>query len=177
MITLERVKEMTLETLKRTVRDGEDFMPVAFVNGPQTTVIGCPFTEETKCLAFEIVGGFARKLQATDIYLVVDSYIRVLQGGEDAKWVTDNWDIEKPTMYPKSVRQNALVINHIGFDGVTKEKLVTVVYDTTKDGDVILKQEHVSESFDGLLRECIRKGYDNPESIKLPKREEQDETW
>jgi len=166
MVTITDIKEMVMTTLRKTVREKDTFMPVAFLNGQKTAVVGCPFNEDNKYYAMEVLGSIVRKMQATDLFLVVDSYVRMLDNKDEANWVTNNWEIEKPTMFPEQLRQSALVINHIFPEDPTKNELTILVYDA-KNNEVTIRQEETCRTFDGEILRSVMKGYNNSENYRM----------
>jgi hypothetical protein len=162
-MNIQEVRDMALITLRKAVKDNESFMPVAFLNEPQTAIVGCPFDDDTKVTIFKGIGAIARQRKATELFLVTDSWIRIIDPKkEDAKWILDNWDIEKPTMFPEKLRQDCLVISQISFSDQNKNKVLTITYDK-KNGEVVLKKEEIWE-FNGIIKEAILEGYNNLEN-------------
>jgi hypothetical protein len=154
---IQEVKDMTLETLRAATKNNEAFMPVVFFDGPQPAVVGCPFSDESKVPVFRKVGAMARQMHACEIYIVTDSYIRILDP-KDAAWVVENWEIERPSMYPEKLRKDCLVITKIVPGDPKEEKIISIVYDK-KDGEIILGEEMTVDAVDGLIKESLLEGY------------------
>lgn len=158
-MNLENVKEMVLNNLKEVVKHEGDFMPVVFVEGKKPAVMGCPFTDKTKVPIFMAIGNAARDFEATTLYVVTDSYIRIIDATkEDAKWIQKNWDIEKPSMYPESMRQSCLAISQINLDG-SEGQLYTISYRVSEEKEIVITEEKVMGGGEGLVKDSILKGY------------------
>jgi hypothetical protein len=159
-MNLQEVRDMVLTNLKEVVKRDDQFMPVAFFDGPQTAIVGCPFSDDTKIPTLRKVGSMARQMHAIEVYMVMDAYMRVLEDKKEAKWVVDNWEIERPSMYPEKLRKDCLVITKITPGDPKAEDCLVIIYEK-KNGEVSVTSEDIMDSFDGLVKESILEGYND----------------
>ena len=163
-MNIQDIKEMVLINLKNVVEEGDTFMPVAFVKDEKDhlSVIGCPFKDdESKIEVMRAVGFTAAKMKSKEFFVVIDSYIRKVGKNEDPKWVTDNWDVEKPSSYPEQMRHDCLIISHLFPNSPEKDQIMSIEY-SKKDGEIIFGEESLRGSeghFDGLIKDSIMEGY------------------
>lgn len=154
---LQKIRDMTLHNLRIVVSQGDTFMPVAFLNGEKEAVVGCPFSDDTKILVLQQVGAMAHKLHSTEIFVVTDAYMRTIDP-KDIQRVQDNWDTERPSTYPSSMRVDCLVISKIVPNNPKEDKVLTIIYEV-KNKEVIIKREEEITEFDGAIKDAILTGY------------------
>ena len=130
-----------------------------FYNKKAKSILSWNFeTDEEKMKKLFTIGFYCKNHNIKEIYLTFDSYVRILQS-EDPKlinYINDNWDTEKPELYPENMRQEHLIILKMKFPN--KMNLYAQEYSYIND-NINFKSVQESDMFDGLIFDCLRDGY------------------
>ena len=114
--------------------------------------------DDEKYAAYKAVGELACQLSADVVLLLNDVAMRYMENKEDIKYVIENYDTERPTMYPESLRQDMICLSCIDFKTFDMS-LYTQKY-KKENGEVIFeKLEKANETIKGELYNMVLSGY------------------
>jgi hypothetical protein len=162
--------ERSKDILEECYNSGIDFAPVAFVIKDGFIVDAMSFSsaDDERLDGYRSVGTFCSEMDCTEVVTVIDSYVREAPDEETDKYITDNWETERPRMYPESMRQDCLLLNHIDFGGEGKAQLGYIKY-STKNGKLEIGGTKLDKPDKGgdILRQ-ISIGFMMAEAGKMP---------
>jgi hypothetical protein len=99
-------KDGYLTPIALLFNDGQFVMPIAITWDD----------DESKRNAYGMVGEEARKRSADSVILINDVAMRPVKSVEDFKYMEKNYETERPTAYPESLRKEMIVIGYIDFN-------------------------------------------------------------
>lgn len=129
---LDDIKNLNLDSLQQALDNEENFMPRVHIFGEDNVyVVFMPFqNDEEKIKMLSEVGSFAYEKKAHQIIFVSDSFMKHYDNEKDVKTAMDNWDTERPSLYPADRRQEVLLIFAMDFKNSKKEKFIMIPYKT-----------------------------------------------
>jgi len=97
-----------------------------------------------------------------NVILITDSYMKYVEP-ENVKYVEKNWDTEKPSLYPESMRKESLILMRITFDKAGGYKCLMWVYPYKKVDKKIVFEPKIIENdpkeLGGAFIEALIQGY------------------
>ena len=114
--------------------------------------------DDEKYAAYKAVGLHACLRSVDAVLLLNDVAMRRVEKKEDLKYVIENYDTERPTMYPESMRQDVITFGYIDF----KNFNISLYCQNYKkeNGEVIFEElEKVNEQIVGELYSTVISGY------------------
>ena len=169
----EEFKTQAMKVLETCRSKGEDFMTVAFVikdNNLEALISLIFRDDDEKEHVLSKLGQFMAEHNSYQVVIAVDTYIRTSTDPEKMRYLYENWDTEKPTLYPETMRQDALVVHLIDFQNqdifsVTPYKIVNgkVAFDKP------LKNSQ-GDKLNGVIRETIGASFLKATVLNLTKK-------
>lgn len=114
----ETIKAMAGLARKNLEKDG-NLAPVALLFQGGHIVMPILVTwdnDESKHNAYGMVGKMAKDKSADSVILINDVAMRPVKSIEDFKYMEKNYETERPTAYPESLRKEMIVIGYIDFN-------------------------------------------------------------
>jgi hypothetical protein len=161
---IEEIKNLNITILQTVLDRGEDFIAKAHIFGEdQDYVVMTPFaSDEEKFSMLNEVGKLSYENKAHQVIFVSDSYLRHYNKEEDFKTAVDNWDTERPSLYPDSMRTAAILMYILDFKDSKNEKLFIYPYRIENKKVIMLdemKDLYESSSYNGLIKSSIIEGF------------------
>jgi hypothetical protein len=127
---LSDIKKLNLASLRQVTEQGEKFIPRVHVIGEDGVyVVFTPFTDdEEKVEMLKEVGILAYEKKAHQIVVVCDALLKHYDNEKDYKFALENWETERPSLYPEDRRTDALLILVLDFKDINKEKSIVLPY-------------------------------------------------
>lgn len=154
-------KNILLDTVNKS------FEPKAFIikDGNVDTSVSLNFSnDESKENSFQEVGELCSDRNCHEIVIVVDTWIREVKSKEESNYIGENWDTEKPSTYPDSMRENLLLIYRIDFKKTDFTK--GVYYKNISGKNKIIKEETSDKKIFGNIRDALVMGFIIKEATK-----------
>ena len=172
---LESIKKLNLKLLNDAVEKGDKFIPKFHILGEgQDYVIFAPFkNEEEKIQMLSEVGAFAFEKKSHQIVFICDSYLKTYDNKKDIDYAVENWDTERPSLYPEDKRKEALIIYALDFKDASKESMITLLYKVV-DKQLILEDTNTTplHSFSGLIKNTLATSFAKEKLVDILKRRE-----
>ena len=156
----ETIKAMAGLARKNLDKDGH-LSPVALLfQGDQFVmpVIVSWDDDDSKHNAYKMVGEMARKQSADSVILINDAAMRPVKSVEDFKYIEKNYETERPTVYPESLRREMIILGHVDFSTF---KYSAWMQEYKKEGEERVYGELLSEgeSLVGAMPELVIQGF------------------
>ena len=159
------LKEMlnwALEAAKQNLMASGELLPVAlmFKAGDLQTVMPLPFKNpEEKYRAMTVAGCFARKMGADVLVTVCDAAMREFKSAEDAKYMEEHYETERPLAQPKCLRTECLVAQ--GFEFPSKASLTCILPYTGEHPNYTFEEMSEPHECEGAIPDAVREGWDH----------------
>ena len=159
--------DKALGVLQDTRKDGSSFCPViAFFKDNIGGILPMTYrNDEEKRTALRHAGKYLG-LKGIHEFLFIDDTFFVMAKADDAdqvekmKFIKENWDTEKPSLYPPELRREALTMMVINFKDSTQEAMWMAEY-TTSGPNLILNgvEKSPDPEVAGLIKDYILEGF------------------
>jgi hypothetical protein len=160
---LQEVLTFALEAAKKNLIASGDLLPVALMfnkEGDLQTVMPMPFKNpEEKYRAMTVAGCFARKMGADILVTVCDAAMREFKSEEDAKYMEEHYDTERPLAQPKCLRTECLVAQ--AFEFPSKVSLTSILPYTGEHPNYTFEEISEPAQCEGAISDVIREGWDH----------------
>lgn len=171
------IKDLNLKVLQSAIDNKEDFIAKAHIFGEtQDYVVMTPFSsDEEKISMLNEVGKLAYENKAHQVIFVSDSFLRHYNKEEDFKTAVNNWDTERPSLYPDSMRTAAIIMYVLDFKNAKNEKLLIYPYKIENKKIVMLEEmSDFSEfgTYNGLIKSSITEGFVREVLVDFMKKKE-----
>lgn len=106
-----------LESAKEIVKQNDKLFHLIFpiINGILSDPVPIQFSnDEDKLKTFFAVGVYCKQKKSTSLVLGLDACSRKV-GKEDIKYFLENLITERPTLYPKRMRNNYIILQYVSF--------------------------------------------------------------
>lgn len=157
MVSTEFLHKM-LEQAKQILLEDGELEPAAFVKKDDTLVQVPAVITGKKYHDANLLGALARSMRATDIISVFDGAGRSYSNPEDAKYALENPDTEAPLSYPRSMRQETVVI--FAIECATKTCKVCMMKYSGETPEEFKFEEPSEMDISGAIPESIIEGWD-----------------
>lgn len=164
-----QIKNTAKKVLLETIEAQEEFSNRAFFISEGEIVESIPVSfrdDEEQKMALEYVGELSSQLRCHEIVYVVDTFYREVKSKDESDYINKNWDTERPTTYPESMRQNGLMFLHFNFKD-KGEVLEMLPYDPDT-GSFGEEKRSTADALDGAVRASIADGLWKAEEEKAP---------
>ena len=138
------------------MNDGHILALVFIETAKGILVYPTPFADdEEKVKMLSAAAYIAKQENATNIVFISEVSCRTVVGKEAADFVRENYDTERPSAYPKSMRTEAIFIGHTDCVNNTCD-VCLIPYDKCADG-YVFGEEETSVEVDGFLSNMFLK--------------------
>jgi len=98
-------------------------------------------TDEQRTESYNRAGMYCKKKNADGVILISDMRTRILEevNSEKLKYLVENFETERPSLYPDSMIQTNIVLNYVDFE--KQKNLLTLTCKHNKDEDNNIKFE------------------------------------
>ena len=160
------MKGRALNVLRQCAQDGQDFSPVVgMLEGDKATLIMAPWknNEEKRKMLQDVVLHLGEN-GLSECLVITDAYLRKAKSLEEGKFIEENWDTEQPSLYPKNLQREALVLTEINLKDSTQESLEFIEY-IRNDPNVVITGEEKGEGkeknlqISGEIKDSIINGF------------------
>jgi hypothetical protein len=132
----------------------EDFQPAAFVKKDDSLVqVPAAITGDK----YRDLGALARSMKASDIVMIFDAAARKFKDPEAAKYAAENMETEAPLCYPKSMRQEMIVLVAIDFS--SRESRCCVMEYSGEHPDFKFEKLSDLEEMEGAIPDHVLEGW------------------
>lgn len=131
--------------------------------------------DETKWPTFQGIGQVCSESNCHEVVIVLDCCMRKVNP-EESDYINENWETERPTTYPESMRKDMIMVNTINFKKTDCLKIIS--YENGPEGIRITDETKYDINSEGNIRAALAYGFvqdqakkeialgnDNPEKI------------
>jgi hypothetical protein len=162
---MEEMLDKALYVLKTSRMEGQPFIPImVFLDNQVGAIIPMIHTsEEEKRNTFRDLGKILGVKGIHECLVIEDAYFvsgDKTKDGDRMNFIKENWDIEKPSMYPPELRREVLTLTVINFKDVKQETIWMAEYATSGPNVIIsgILKDSNSEVFGGI-KDSILEGF------------------
>jgi len=160
---LEGIKDLNFKVLQVAIDDNEGFMAKVHIFGEdQDYVVMTPFSDdEEKVSMLSKVGKLAYEKGASQLIFVSDTYLKTYSNEKDLNTAMENWETERPSLYPDSMRTSAILMYILDFKDAGNEKILVYRYKVVDKKVVQLEpmNDLDSEAGDSLIKRVLSESF------------------
>lgn len=114
-------------------------------------------TDENKQYAYRMLGEKAKELAADFVIWINDVAVRTVKSPEELEFIKKNYDTERPTAYPETLRQDMILLGYLDLKTL-KDSMWIQAYNKMKDGKRVYKELIKTENMVSAMSQWIIEG-------------------
>ena len=161
------------EDVKKQMIDEHHFMPIAIPisiddEGDFVLLDPIPFMFDDDVEKIQLcfaTGVQTRFNMGMALIIINQGFSKTWKNEEERKMIEENWDTERPSLYPESMRQNNVLITYIDFLEPNDNLMLISKFDEKKNGELFFDAPIFQEKTESFIIELISNGWHCMDSL------------